>query len=242
MEIIPAIDIIEGKCVRLTHGDFARQKTYHALPLDVAKAFEDAGIRRLHLVDLDGAKAGSIVNYAVLEAIASQTKMEIDFGGGIKKKEDVELVLKAGATMATIGSIAVKSPETIKEWLAEFGADRFFIGADVLDENIRINGWLADGGINVYTFLEQMISFGARHFFCTDISKDGAMQGPSTDLYKNIIARFPGINLTASGGVTTMNDLHELEVAGCAGAIIGKAIYEGNLSLEEITYFKNLKN
>ena len=235
MIIIPAIDIINGKCVRLTHGDYAQQKVYNENPLEVAKQFEDAGITRLHVVDLDGAKAGAIINLKVLEAIASQTKLVIDFGGGIKKINDVENVFNAGASIATIGSLAVKHPEILEEWLMEFGTDKFLIGADVLDKKIKISGWLEDGGINVFDFIGKMIGLGVTNIFCTDISKDGAMKGPSVDLYKKIIEEHPEINLIASGGVTTMDDVIQLKEIGCTGAIIGKAIYEGRITLKELS-------
>lgn len=245
MTIIPAIDIINGKCVRLTQGDYAQQKVYNEHPLEVAKQFEEAGITRLHMVDLDGAKAGSIINLKVLETIASQTKLIIDFGGGIKKLADVESIFNAGASIATLGSMAVKHPELLEEWLMEFGADKFLIGADVLDEKIKISGWLEDGGINIFDFIGKMIGLGVTNIFCTDIAKDGAMQGPSTELYKKIIAEHPEINLIASGGVTTIDDVIKLKAIGCTGAIIGKAIYEGTIplnplkgTLEAYNYFK----
>ncbi|MFT3678764.1 MAG: 1-(5-phosphoribosyl)-5-[(5-phosphoribosylamino)methylideneamino]imidazole-4-carboxamide isomerase [Ferruginibacter sp.] len=237
MTIIPAIDIINGKCVRLTKGDYAQKKVYNDKPLEVAKQFEDAGIQRLHVVDLDGAKAGTIINLDVLEKIAANTKLIIDFGGGIKKINDVERVFNAGAAIATIGSMAVKEPELLEEWLLEFGADKFLIGADVLDEKIKISGWLEDGGINIFDFIGKMIALGVTNIFCTDISKDGAMQGPSLELYKRIMEEHPEINLVASGGVSNINDVAALKEIGCAGAIIGKAIYEGTVTLDQlITY------
>ena len=234
MTIIPAIDIINGKCVRLTKGDYAQQKIYNDNPVEVAKQFEDAGITRLHMVDLDGAKVGAIVNLKVLEAVAANTKLIIDFGGGIKKINDIESVFNAGAAIATIGSLAVKHPEILEEWLMEFGADKFLIGADVLEEKIKISGWLEDGGINIFDFIGKMIGLGVTNIFCTDISKDGAMQGPSVDLYKRIIAEHPEINLIASGGVSNINDVIALKEIGCGGAIIGKAIYEGLITLEQL--------
>ncbi len=237
MIIIPAIDIIGGKCVRLTNGDYGLQKIYNDSPVEVAKQFEDAGITRLHMVDLDGAKAGNIVNLKVLEAVANNTKLVIDFGGGIKKINDIESVFNAGAAIATIGSLAVKHPEILEEWLMEFGASRFLIGADVLDEKIKISGWLEDGGINIFDFIGKMISLGVTHIFCTDISKDGAMQGPSFELYKRIIAEHPEINLIASGGVTSLLDLQQLKEIGCNAAIVGKAIYEGQITLQELAIF-----
>jgi phosphoribosylformimino-5-aminoimidazole carboxamide ribotide isomerase len=234
MIIIPAIDIINGKCVRLTNGDFAQQKIYNANPVEVAKQFAGAGLKRLHIVDLDGAKAGKIINITVLENIAAATDLVIDFGGGVKQVTDVQTVLNAGAAMVTIGSFAVKHPETLKAWLMEFGADKFFIGADTLDENIRIGGWLKDGGINIFDFVGKMIGVGATNIFCTDISKDGMMQGPSIELYIKIMEQHPEINLTASGGVSNINDVKRLKEIGCAGVIIGKAIYENLVTLSEL--------
>lgn len=235
MTIIPAIDLINGKCVRLTKGDYAQQKIYNEHPLEVAKEFEDAGITRLHMVDLDGAKAGTIINLKVLETVASKTKLVIDFGGGIKKINDIESVFNAGAAIATVGSIAVKHPELLEEWLMEFGADKFLVGADVLDEKIKISGWLEDGGINIFSFIGKMIGLGVTNIFCTDISKDGAMQGPSIELYKKIMEEHPEIKLIASGGVTTIDDVIKLKEIGCAGAIIGKAIYEGTVTLKQLS-------
>lgn len=241
MTVIPAIDIINGRCVRLTKGDYAQQKVYYENPVDAAKQFEEAGITRLHVVDLDGAKAGHIINLKVLEAIASQTKLVIDFGGGIKKIQDVQRVFNAGAAIATVGSLAVKHPELLEEWLLEFGAGKFLIGADVLEEKIKISGWLEDGGINIFDFTGKMIGLGVANIFCTDIARDGAMQGPSIHLYKKIIAEHPEINLIASGGVTTIDDVIQLKEAGCTGVIIGKAIYEGTIPLHELSTF-NLKS
>jgi phosphoribosylformimino-5-aminoimidazole carboxamide ribotide isomerase len=233
--IIPAIDIIEGKCVRLTQGDYAQKKVYSDNPSDMAKAFEDAGITRLHVVDLDGAKAGTIINLKVLESIAAATKLVIDFGGGVKKINDVESIFNAGASIVTIGSLAVKQPQLLEEWLMEFGAENFLIGADVLEEKIKISGWLQDGGINVFDFIGKMISIGVTNIFCTDIAKDGAMVGPSFDLYKRIMADHPEVHLIASGGVTSMDDLINLQAIGCKAAIVGKAIYEGQITMEQIT-------
>ena len=223
--------------VRLTHGDFDKEKQYYNDPLDAALQFEAAGLQRLHLVDLDGAKSGSIRHLKVLEKIAKNTRLNIDFGGGVHHFRDVADILNAGASMITIGSMAVKQPEVLQNWVVEFGSDRFFIGADVFDEKIRIGGWLQDGGMDIYEFLRKMISIGIVQFFCTDISKDGAMQGTSVALYKKIIAQFPGIKLTASGGVTTIEDIELLKDAGCAAAIVGKAIYEGLISLTDLEKF-----
>ncbi|UAY51150.1 1-(5-phosphoribosyl)-5-[(5-phosphoribosylamino)methylideneamino]imidazole-4-carboxamide isomerase [Ferruginibacter albus] len=235
MEIIPAIDIINGKCVRLTKGDYAQQKVYNDNPVEVAKQFEDAGIKRLHVVDLDGAKAGKIVNLNVLEAIVKQTKLIIDFGGGVKTITDVGNIINAGAAIVTIGSLAVKQPQVLEEWLLEFGADKFLIGADVLDEKIKISGWLEDGGIDIFSFIGKMIALGVNNIFCTDISKDGVLQGPSIELYEKIMEQHPEVSLIASGGVSKMEDVIQLKEIGCSGAIIGKAIYEGRITLEQLT-------
>ena len=234
MTIIPAIDIINGKCVRLTKGDYTQKIVYNDDPVEVAKQFADAGLERLHIVDLDGAKAGKIINLNVLEAIAFATDLKIDFGGGVKNITDVGKIFDAGASMVTLGSLAVKHPELLEEWLIEFGADKFLIGADVLDENIKISGWLEDGGIDIFEFIAKMMGLGVSNIFCTDISKDGAMQGPSIELYKKIIATFPELNLTASGGVSNFEEVLLLKEIGCAGAIIGKAIYEGKITLEAL--------
>ncbi len=234
MKIIPAIDIINGKCVRLTKGDYTQQKVYNENPVEVAKQFAGAGFKRLHIVDLDGAKAGVIMNMAVLENIAASVDMVIDFGGGVKKITDVEDILNAGASMVTIGSLAVKHTEVLEEWLMEFGVDNFLIGADVLNENVKISGWLQDGGINIFDFVGKMIDVGVTNIFCTDISKDGMMQGPAIELYKKIIEQYPEINLTASGGVSNIDDVKRLKEIGCSGVIIGKAIYENLVTLDEL--------
>ncbi len=234
MEIIPAIDIINGKCVRLTKGDFTKKKIYNESPLDVAKTLEDAGLRRLHVVDLDGAKAGNMRNLSVLELITSKTKLVIDFGGGIKNIEDISNVFNAGASIITLGSAAVRSPEIVEEWVLEFGADKILIGADVLDEKVKVSGWLEDGGITVLEFIGKMLALGAQNIFCTDISKDGVMQGPSFELYKNIMKQFPLIHLIASGGVSSIEDVMGLKNIGCKGVIIGKAIYEEKITLKEL--------
>jgi phosphoribosylformimino-5-aminoimidazole carboxamide ribotide isomerase len=234
MTIIPAIDIINGKCVRLTKGDYAQQKIYNTNPVDVARQFADAGFTRLHVVDLDGARAGKITNMAVLENIAAATPMVIDFGGGVKDINDVEAVLNAGAAMVTIGSLAVKHPEILEEWIMEFGAGHFFIGADVLEGNVKISGWLQDGGIGIFDFVENLIRIGADNIFCTDIAKDGMMQGPAVELYTNILERYPQINLTASGGVSHIDDVTQLKETGCSGVIIGKAIYENLVTLDQL--------
>ncbi|MFN8251466.1 MAG: 1-(5-phosphoribosyl)-5-[(5-phosphoribosylamino)methylideneamino]imidazole-4-carboxamide isomerase [Ferruginibacter sp.] len=235
MIIIPAIDIIGGKCVRLTKGDYAQQIIYNDNPVEVARQFAEAGIERLHVVDLDGAKAGKVVNLDVLKNIAAATSLKIDFGGGVKTIEDVENIFEAGATMVTIGSLAVKQPQLLEEWLMEFGADRFFIGADVLDEKIKISGWLEDTGVDIFEFIGRMISLGAVNIFCTDISKDGVLQGPSVKLYQRVMEEHPEIQLVASGGVSNIEDVKQLKEIGCTGAIIGKAIYEGRITLKELS-------
>jgi phosphoribosylformimino-5-aminoimidazole carboxamide ribotide isomerase len=235
MDIIPAIDIIDGKCVRLTKGDYAQQKIYNENPVEVAKEFEAAGIKRLHMVDLDGAKAGKIINLKVLEAVASQTNLTIDFGGGVKKITDVSDIITAGAAIITIGSLAVKNPEILEEWLLEFGPDKFLIGADVLDKKIKISGWLVDGGIDIDSFIGKMLALGVKNIFCTDISKDGAMEGPSIELYKDLMKTHPEMNLIASGGVSNLPDVIQLKEIGCSGAIIGKAIYEGTVTLKQLS-------
>lgn len=237
MTIIPAIDIINGKCVRLTKGDYAEKKIYNEDPVEVARQFAGAGFKRLHIVDLDGAKEGVIMNLVVLENIASAVNMVIDFGGGVKKIADVEQVLNAGASMVTIGSLAAGKPEVLEEWLMEFGAAHFLIGADVLDEKIKISGWMEDTGINIFDFVGTMLSLGVTNIFCTDIAKDGMMHGPSIGLYKKIIAQYPGINLIASGGVSCIADVIQLKEIGCSGAIIGKAIYENLITLEELMIY-----
>lgn len=234
MEIIPAIDIIDGKCVRLTQGDYAQKTIYNENPLEVALEFESIGVKRLHLVDLDGAKLGKVVNYKVLENIASKTNLSIDFGGGIKTDDDIETVFNYGAYLATIGSVAVKNKELFFEWIKKYGAEKLFLGADVKNEKIAIGGWLETTNVTIYDFIEENLTEGIQQIFCTDISKDGLLLGPSTELYKNIIAQFPAINLTASGGVASMKDLQELKSIGCKGAIVGKAIYEGRIKIDEL--------
>ena len=234
IDIIPAIDLIDGQCVRLTQGDYTQKKVYHSDPLEMAKSFEANGIQRLHLVDLDGAKQGSLQHTHILEQIAANTTLKVDFGGGVKSLKDVEQLLNAGAYMATIGSLAVKQPEQFLEIVTTVGGQQIFLGADVKDELIRISGWLEATGINIFDFIEEKIGQGIAQIFCTDISKDGAMQGPSIKLYKQLIAKFPNMHLVASGGVTHLSDLHDLDAIGCKGVIVGKAIYEGNISLQDI--------
>ncbi len=237
MQIIPAIDIIDGKCVRLTQGDYDQKIIYNEQPLDVAKQFEDAGLQRLHLVDLDGAKAGSVKNWKVLEDISAHTKLTIDFGGGIKKEEDLTVVFNSGAAYATIGSLAVKNEAVFTEWLTRFGPDKFLLGADVKGNQIAIGGWLETADIGIMPFLKKYIGLGVSQVFCTDISKDGKLEGPAVELYQSILLAFPGLQLIASGGVSCMDDLHQLRNIGCSGAIIGKAIYENKITLAELSAF-----
>ena len=238
MQIIPAIDIIDGKCVRLTQGDYGQKTIYNESPLEVAKEFEASGLSRLHLVDLDGAKSGAVQNWKVLEAIASKTSLVIDFGGGIKTEADLTLVFESGAAMATIGSLAVKNAAIFEQWLQIYGTNRFLLGADVKDEKIAVGGWLETTEIEIYDFINQYIAKGIQQVFCTDVSKDGKLEGPSIELYKNIITKFPTLHLIASGGVSSIKDLEDLEKIGCAGVIVGKAIYEGRITISELQKIK----
>jgi phosphoribosylformimino-5-aminoimidazole carboxamide ribotide isomerase len=221
----------------LTEGDYAQKKVYNEHPLEVALQFEDAGLQRLHLVDLDGAKAGAVKNWKVLEAIAGKTSLVIDFGGGIKQEEDVKIVFNSGAALATVGSVAVKEEEKFVGWLQQFGAGKFLLGADVKNEKIAVGGWLETTDVWVYDFMERYINYGVQQIFCTDVSKDGRLEGPSTTLYKNIVQKFPQLHFIASGGVSSMSDLEELRSIGCSGAIVGKAIYEGRISLADLQRF-----
>lgn len=237
MEIIPAIDIIEGKCVRLTEGDYAQKKVYNENPLEVALRFEDAGLTRLHLVDLDGAKAGAVKNWKVLEQLAGKTRLQIDFGGGLKKEEDVRIVFNSGAQWATVGSLAVKGEDIFTGWLSQFGAHKFLLGADVKNEKIAIGGWLETTDIWVYDLIEKYTQKGITQLFCTDVSKDGRLEGPAIDLYKNIVSKFPSLYFIASGGVSSLTDLEALQEAGCRATIVGKAIYENRITLDDLKRF-----
>lgn len=237
MQIIPAIDIIDGKAVRLKKGDYNQKTIYNENPLEVAQQFEGAGLERLHMVDLDGAKAGKVRNWKVLENIAGKTKLKIDFSGGISSEKDVQITFDSGATYAAVGSMAVKKPLIFQEWLNKFGVEKFILGADVLDEKIMIKGWTEATDINVFNILKHYRTKGLKQFFCTDISKDGLLQGSSNDLYKKIIDEVMGIKLIASGGVSCLKDLEDLREIGCRGAIVGKAIYEGRISLAELSSF-----
>jgi len=237
MTIIPAIDIIDGKCVRLSKGDFDAKTIYNNDPLEVAKEFQDHGLDRLHLVDLDGARSGSVKNWGVLEKIAAGTKLEIDFSGGVRDIEAVNRIFGLGAKYVAIGSIAVKDVALVSEWIEMIGADRFIIGADILEGKIAINGWRLGSEMEWKELISLYTVLGIRQFFCTDISKDGLLQGPAVALYTDILHCYPGIQLIASGGVSSIEDLIDLQNAGCAGAIVGKAIYENRVSLNELKQF-----
>ncbi len=237
MRIIPAIDIIDGKCVRLSKGDYATKKIYNEHPLEVAKAFEGVGIQYLHLVDLDGAKSQHIVNYKVLEDIASQTSLQIDFGGGLKTDKDLHIAFESGAKQITGGSIAVKDPDIFKGWLKTYGADKIILGADAQDEKVAISGWMEDSQEALIPFITAYKKEGVSYVICTDISKDGMLEGPSFDLYKRILEEVPGVNLIASGGISHFDELPKLAEMGCEGTIIGKAIYEQRISLEQLEKF-----
>jgi phosphoribosylformimino-5-aminoimidazole carboxamide ribotide isomerase len=237
MEIIPAIDIIEGKCVRLTEGDYSSKTEYAFSPLEMAKQYEELGFKRVHLVDLDGAKAGKVINWKIVEELTSKTNLSIDFGGGVKTIAEVERILDLGVTYVTVGSIAAKQPIEFSGWLETFGAEKFFLGADVRDQKIMTAGWLERTDIDLSDFIKQYMEMGVNHFFCTDISKDGQLMGPATELYKNILESFPDIHLVASGGVSSLSDLNELKKIGCSGAIVGKAIYEGKIALQDLVMF-----
>ena len=237
MYIIPAIDIIEGKCVRLTQGDYAQKKIYNENPLEIAKQFEDAGLQRLHLVDLDGAKAGRIINYKVLETLSSKTNLHIDFGGGLKSDGDLKVAFECGAQQVTGGTIAVKNRETFLKWINTFGAEKIILGADVKDEKIAVGGWIETSDIWLKDFLQVYVNQGIKYCICTDISKDGLLRGSSNELYERLLSDFKDLQLIASGGVTDMSDLEKLKEIGCFGAIIGKAIYEGRISLKDLEKF-----
>ncbi len=241
MFIIPAIDIIEGKCVRLSQGAYDRKTVYHDDPLEVAKSFADHGLQRLHLVDLDGAKAKHVVNWKVLERIATHTRLTIDFGGGVKTDEDLDIVFNSGANQATAGSIAVTDPDTFHHWLQQYGAERIILGADLKNEKVATHGWQNESEHSWEEFFQQHVAAGASYVICTDVAKDGMLEGPATALYKEMLTQFPDLNLIASGGVTTLDDLEDLRELGCYGAIIGKAIYERKISLKELQNFADAR-
>lgn len=238
MHIIPAIDIIAGNCVRLTQGDYAQETRYSQHPLAVAKEFEQAGLQRVHLVDLDGAKAGKIMNAAVLEKIATHTNLQIDFGGGVHSEAAVRQVIDAGATWVTVGSVAVKNKEKLNDWLDIFGVDKFIVGADVKGKQLAVSGWTETTDQEIVPFITYWMERGIRQVFCTDISKDGQLAGPSLDLYKSIVDQFPELYFIASGGVSSLEDLMALAQIGCKGAIVGKAIYEKRITLQALADWK----
>lgn len=237
IELIPAIDIIDGKCVRLSQGDYDSKKVYNENPVEVAKELEDCGIRRLHVVDLDGAASRHIVNYRTLERLATQTSLTIDFGGGVKSDEDLRIAFDSGAAMVTGGSVAVKEPELFCRWLQVYGAGKIILGADVKERKIAVNGWKDESACELFPFLRDYVEKGARKVICTDIGCDGMLQGPSTDLYKEILRRHPDLYLIASGGVSCMDDIRTLEAAGVPAVIFGKALYEGRITLRELESF-----
>ena len=236
MRIIPAIDVIDGKCVRLSKGDFSTQKTYNQHPLEVAKAYEAHGIEHLHLVDLDGAKSKHIVNHKVLETIATKTNLKIDFGGGLKTDEDLKIAFESGAQQVTGGSIAVKHPEVFGQWISTYGAEKIILGADVKGEYIATDGWLETSDQSLFDFLAHYQAKGIQYTICTDISKDGMLQGPSFNLYQKILSETQ-VKLIASGGISQFDELPRLAEMGCDGTIIGKAIYENHISLKELEQF-----
>jgi phosphoribosylformimino-5-aminoimidazole carboxamide ribotide isomerase len=234
IELIPAIDIINGQCVRLTKGDYDQKTVYSDSPAKMAKSFEALGFQRLHVVDLDGAKSKHIVNDAVLKAITTETKLTVDFGGGIKTDEDIEKAFAAGAAMVTVGSIAVTNPDLFMDWLEKYGADRMILGADVRHGKISINGWKEDSDEDLLPFLKKYVDAGVKHVLCTEISKDGTLAGPAVDLYRRVMDAYPALHLIASGGVSSKEDIIALDAAGIPAVVFGKAIYEGRIDLEEL--------
>ena len=237
IELIPAIDIIDGKCVRLSQGDYDTKKIYNEKPLEVAKEFEANGIQRLHVVDLDGAKSSHVVNYKALDAIAGHTSLTIDFGGGIKTDEDLVIAFENGAHMVTLGSVAVKKPELFKKWLHQYGAEKIILGADVKDNRISVSGWLEEGPQELMPFLTDYTQEGVSKVLCTDISRDGMLQGPSIELYKQVMQRFPTMHLIASGGVSGVDDIIRLDDAGIPAVVFGKALYEGRITMKDLKRF-----
>jgi len=239
MRIIPAIDIIEGKCVRLSQGDYSKKTVYSSSPFEMAQRFEDHGINFLHLVDLDGAKSSKIINYKILEQIALKTALNVDFGGGLKSVEDVRIAFESGASQVTLGSIAVSDPDTFIELFQNYGSEKIILGADFLNNKIKTNGWLNDSGNDLMDFLDYHVSKGVKYIIPTDISKDGMLKGPSVDSYKNILKSFKDVCLIASGGISDIKDLEDLKEIGCEGAILGKAIYENKIELKGLMNFIN---
>ncbi|WKZ58265.1 MAG: 1-(5-phosphoribosyl)-5-[(5-phosphoribosylamino)methylideneamino]imidazole-4-carboxamide isomerase [Cyclobacteriaceae bacterium] len=234
MKIIPAIDIIDGQCVRLAQGDYAQKKVYETDPVAVARTFEEAGLEYLHLVDLDGAKQGKVTNWKVVESICTSTSLKVDFGGGIKTKSEIRQLLELGVKQVNLGSVAVKEPEKVSIWVDEFGADKIILSADVREERIAISGWTETSSLSIQDFISNYQKIGITYVTCTDISKDGMLGGPNVDLYAKLLTQFPSLKLIASGGVSNLNDLKQLKATGLYGAIVGKAIYEGRVSLTEL--------
>ncbi len=237
MRIIPAIDIIDGKCVRLSKGDYDTKKIYNENPLEVAKSFEAHGIQYLHLVDLDGAKSSKIINHKILSQIASQTSLKVDFGGGLKSDEDLKIAFESGANQITGGSIAIKNPKLFQEWILKYGSDKIILGADANNEKVAISGWLEESKEELIPFIQNYQTKGIQYVICTDIAKDGMLEGPSFDLYKKILAQTSNLKLIASGGISTFDELPKLAEMGCEGTIIGKAIYENRISLKQLEMF-----
>lgn len=234
IELIPAIDIIDGKCVRLTKGDYAQKKVYSDSPADMARRFEDLGVKRLHVVDLDGAKSRHIVNHKTLEQIAAATSLTIDFGGGIKSDDDISTAFASGAAMVTVGSVAISNPELFGKWIESYGGERIILGADVRDGMVSINGWKEDSSTDLFTLLDRYVAIGVKKVLCTDISKDGTLQGPATQLYRDIMARHPQMHLIASGGVASDDDIKALDEAGIPAVVFGKAYYEGKIDIASL--------
>lgn len=239
IEIIPAIDLIEGKCVRLTQGDYGQKTIYNENPLEVAMQFEDAGLKRLHLVDLDGAKAKKVINWKVLDKIASKTSLHIDFGGGVQSDDDLKIVFENGAKQVTGGSIAVKQPDLFQNWISVYGGEKIILGADAKKEKVAVSGWEEGTEIWVYDFVEQYVEKGIRYAISTDVAKDGLLQGPSFDLYRNLQDKCPDLKIIASGGVSGIGDIEKLAEMNIYGVIIGKAIYENRISLADLQRFSN---
>ncbi|SFF28037.1 1-(5-phosphoribosyl)-5-[(5-phosphoribosylamino)methylideneamino]imidazole-4-carboxamide isomerase [Spirosoma endophyticum] len=237
MHIIPAIDLIDGKAVRLTQGDYRQKKEYNARPLEVAQQFEDAGLTRLHLVDLDGAKEKRVINWKVLELIASKTNMHVDFGGGVQSDEDLQIAFECGAKQVTGGSIAVKDPDLMERWLSRYGSAKIILGADAKNEKIAVSGWEEGTDVWIYDFLEKWVDKGIKYVISTDVAKDGLLEGPSFDLYRNMQDQFPKLDIIASGGVSNMSDIETLADMDIFGVIVGKAIYEGRVTLKELRQF-----
>ncbi len=239
MKIVPAIDIIDGKCVRLSQGDYDQKKIYHEKPVDMAKAFADAGLKNLHLVDLDGAKQGKVINWKTIDDICSATTLQVDFGGGIKTKAEIRQLFEAGVKQVNLGSIAVKEPEKVSIWIDEFGADKIILSADVRNEMIAVQGWTETSALSIWDFVSNYQRLGIQYVTCTDISTDGMLAGPNISLYKKLLTEFPTLKLIASGGVSSLTDLNALKSIGVFGTIVGKAIYEGKIALQELYNLDN---